>query len=294
MATVEAGPLSSAMRWILVCPLCKGALDVTAGVIACRTGHLRIEQTRPDCVDLLPREITGTDLGRWSERQVTMKEWYRDLLATPADAAACFEQDYRVHSAVLRTLSGRVLDIGGGNGVARHYLGKGVQYIALEPDLGWLDAPWADLADRFACLASPPCFVRGIGEYMPFTDASFDAALGFWSLNHAVDPPAVIAEAARILRPGGLLLLVLEDMPPSWVDLARTGLLTSRPWRTARLVGHKLGSALLGRPWPLQPDHVRLTEVELRAWVEDRFEIAARRWANGYLTVEMRRRGNWP
>ena len=152
-----------------------------------------------------------------------MTEWYRDLLATPADAAACFEQDYRVYAGILRTLTGRVLDIGGGNGVVRHYLGATVQYIALEPDLAWLDAPWADLADRFACLATPPFFVRGIGERMPFTDASFDAALGFWSLNHAVDPSAVIAEAARVLRPGGLLLLVLEDMPPRWLDLATSG-----------------------------------------------------------------------
>jgi hypothetical protein len=83
-------------------------------------------------------------------------------------------------------------------------------------------------------------------------------------------------------------------MSPRWVDFARAGLLTSRPRRTARLVGHKLGSALLGRPWPLQADHVRLTEAELRAWAEDHFEITARGWTDAYLTFEMRRRGNWP
>lgn len=290
MGAVKAGALPSALRSILVCPLCKGDIDVAVGMVACRTGHLRITQTRPDCVDLLPREVALTEPGRWSERQVTMTEWYRDLLAAPGDAAACFEKDYRAYSGVLGTLSGRVLDIGGGNGIVRHYLDDRVQYIVLEPDLAWLDAEWADLADRFPCLAFPPCFVRGIGEYMPFSGASFDAALAFWSLNHAVDPPAVIAEAARILRPGGLLLLVLEDMPPRWLDLPTADFLTRRPWRTARLVGHKLGSALLARPWPLQPDHVRLTEGDLRAWTEDRFEITARRWADAYLTFEMRRR----
>ena len=265
MAAVGA-PLLSTLRPILVCPLCKGDLDVAAGAIACRTGHLRVEQTRPDCVDLLPREMGVADLERWSERQAAMTQWYRDLLATPADAAACFEQDYRAYAGILQTLSGRVLDIGGGNGVVRHYLGATVQYIALEPDLAWLDAPWADLADRFACLAAPPFFVRGIGERMPFTDASFDAALGFWSLNHAVDPSAVIAETARVLRPGGLLLLVLEDMPPRWLDLATSELLSRRPRRTARLVAQKVGCSLLGRTWPLQPDHVRLTEDGLRTW----------------------------
>ena len=124
---------------------------------------------------------------------------------------------------------------------------------------------------------------------MPFTDASFDAALGFWSLNHAVDPSAVIAETARVLRPGGLLLLVLEDMPPRWLDLATSELLSRRPRRTARLVAQKVGCSLLGRTWPLQPDHVRLTEGGLRTWAADRFDITARRWANGYLSFEMRR-----
>ena len=49
--------------------------------------------------------------------------------------------------------------------------------------------------------------VRGIDEYMPFPvymplpDASFEAVLSFWSLNHAMETSAVIGEAARVLRP---------------------------------------------------------------------------------------------
>ncbi|MGH7367271.1 MAG: methyltransferase domain-containing protein [Candidatus Rokuibacteriota bacterium] len=294
MAAADTRPPAAVLRSILACPLCKGDLDVTAGTIACRTGHLRIAQSRADCVDLLPPEIPGPDTRRWRERQATMMDWYRELLATPRDAAVCFERDYRPHAALIGALAGRVLDIGGGNGLARHYLSDGVQYVVLEPDLAWLDAPWATLADRFPCLGVPPCFVRGIGEYMPFADASFDAALGFWSLNHAVDPPAVIAEAARILRPAGRLLIVLEDMPPRWPDLLTAEFLTTRPGRTARLLGHKLACALLGRPWPLQPDHVRLTEADLGTWAEDRFELTARRWTDGFLTFEMRRRGGRP
>jgi len=48
--------------------------------------------------------------------------------------------------------------------------------------------------------------VRGIDEYRPFPvymplpDASFDAVLSFWSLNHAMETSAVIGEAARVLR----------------------------------------------------------------------------------------------
>jgi SAM-dependent methyltransferase len=279
--------LPPTLRDVLVCPLCKGELDVTVGLIRCRTGHLRIPQTRADCVDLLPLELALADSGDWSERQISMAQWYRDLLGTPADAAACFEKDYSPYATLLGSLGGRVLDVGGGNGVVRHYLRDGVEYVLLEPELAWLDARWTDLVDRFPCLATPACFVRGIGEYMPFADVSFDAVLAFWSLNHAASPPAVIAEAARVLRPGGLLLLVLEDMPPRWRDLG-ANLLRSRPLRQARLVGHKLRATLLGRPWPLQPDHVRLSEDQLLAWTSRLFQITQRHWANTYLMLALR------
>jgi SAM-dependent methyltransferase len=290
MGAVGAGSLlPPSLPALLVCPLCKGGLDLADEMIRCAKGHLQIPQTRSDCVDLLPRELMPVDRGRWTERQVSMMQWYRDLLATRGCAAACFETDYRPYSALLGTLAGRVLDVGGGNGVVRHYLRDGAEYVLLEPELAWLDAPPADLVDRFPCLATPACFVRGIGEYMPFAEVSFDAVLSFWSLNHAVDPPAVIAEAARVLRPGGLLLLVLEDMLPRWRDLGTADVLRRRPRRAVRLVGQKLGTTLLGRPWPLQPDHVRLTESQLRSWTRGLFEMTERRWVNTYLTLALRR-----
>jgi hypothetical protein len=65
----------------------------------------------------MPPQLTTGDLARWNERQVSMMRWYGDLLDTPSDAAACFEKDYRPCSGLLGTLSGRVLDVGGGNGV---------------------------------------------------------------------------------------------------------------------------------------------------------------------------------
>lgn len=284
--------LSTDVREILACPLCKGALDLAHGAARCETGHLDIPQTRADCLDLLPPGLIG-DSEHWADRQGAMTRWYQDLLETPHDAAACFEKDYGQCAGPLGALAGRILDVGGGNGVVRHYLPADVQYVLLEPDLAWLDARWAPLADRFPCLATPACFVRGIGEYLPFAEASFDVVLGLWSLNHAVDPPAVLAEAARVLRPGGLLLLVLEDMPPRWRDLG-ADLLRSRPSRTARLVAHKLRTTLLGRPWPLQPDHVRLTERQLHAWTYPVFEITRRHWANTYLTLALQRQPHRP
>src|SRR5690348_873691 len=127
---------------------------------------------RSDCIDLLPPDKAPTGPGHWSERQISMAQWYRELLETPGDAAVCFEKDYRPYAGLLGALTGRILDVGGGNGVVRHYLREDTEYVVLEPELAWLDGQWTDIVDRFPCLARPPCFGRGRGAYMPIAMAT--------------------------------------------------------------------------------------------------------------------------
>jgi ArsR family transcriptional regulator len=53
---------------------------------------------------------------------------------------------------------------------------------------------------------------------LPLADASVDVALLSQSLHHADDVPRAIAEAVRILRPGGrLLILDLREHDQAWV-----------------------------------------------------------------------------
>ena len=53
---------------------------------------------------------------------------------------------------------------------------------------------------------------RGELEALPIEDASLDAATLMLVLHHAPDPSAVLSDAARVLKPGGRLLLT--DMSP--------------------------------------------------------------------------------
>jgi ArsR family transcriptional regulator len=59
---------------------------------------------------------------------------------------------------------------------------------------------------------------RGHMERLPLEDASVDVALLSQALHHAADPARAVAEAARVLRPGGrVIVLDLREHDQEWV-----------------------------------------------------------------------------
>ena len=72
---------------------------------------------------------------------------------------------------------------------------------------------------------------RGAGaKSLPFEDSSFDTAVFTLVLCTVPDPAASLAEAARVLRPGGKLLFV-EHVRAEDPGLARWQDRLERPWR---------------------------------------------------------------
>ncbi len=63
-------------------------------------------------------------------------------------------------------------------------------------------------------------FVQADATALPFEDASFDAVTISFGLRNVVRPRAALAEMARVVRPGGPVL-ICEFSTPTW-----------RPWRT--------------------------------------------------------------
>lgn len=63
--------------------------------------------------------------------------------------------------------------------------------------------------------------VVGDGEALPFADASFDVLTCDDTLEHAFDQQAMVREMARVLRPGGRLLLVTPNASGAHVLWAR-------------------------------------------------------------------------
>ena len=60
---------------------------------------------------------------------------------------------------------------------------------------------------------------RGELEKVPLSDASVDIAIASQALHHAKEPARALAEAWRILRPGGrVLILDLRQHDETWVQ----------------------------------------------------------------------------
>lgn len=106
-------------------------------------------------------------------------------------------------------------------------LGCGEGYLTIETSR-WASSVVAvdrsaDVLERARALAtrrhvSNVTWVRGELDELPIADASVDVALFSQALHHADDPERAVHEAARIMTPGGrVLILDLRDHEEAWV-----------------------------------------------------------------------------
>lgn len=129
----------------------------------------------------------------WWERNVVPR-----IVEKALDTAWVHEQ----RALVCEGLHGRVLEIGFGSGHnVRHYPSGVTEVAAVEPN----DRAWAMAQPRVT--GGPVPVVRsGLdGQRLDEPDESYDAALTTFSLCTIPDEAAALAEARRVLRPGGTL-----------------------------------------------------------------------------------------
>lgn len=107
-----------------------------------------------------------------------------------------------------------LLEIGSGFGLfvsAAH--AAGARAFGIEPDAE---------ACRIARLvldasgAKDTLVSRAPGEALPYADGAFDLICSFQVLEHTQNPAAVVAEALRVTRPGGLLYFVIPNYNSFW------------------------------------------------------------------------------
>ncbi|MEU9150367.1 class I SAM-dependent methyltransferase [Streptomyces sp. NPDC048417] len=103
---------------------------------------------------------------------------------------------------LLSGLSGRVIEIGAGNGLNfARYPGSVAEVVAIEPERSL-----RKLAAQAAVRAEVPVdVVPGAAEALPVKSEAYDAAVLSLVLCSVRDLPRALAEVRRVLRPGGEL-----------------------------------------------------------------------------------------
>jgi ubiquinone/menaquinone biosynthesis C-methylase UbiE len=131
--------------------------------------------------------------------------------------AACWDWATKHESKIERGLRrdagaktrGRVLELGVGVGANWPYLAEDLDYVGIEPDSYMLQRAHS----RAEAAGQPRKIEQAAAEQLPFDDASFDTVLVTLTLCTVQDPARALAEAKRVLRPGGQLVFVEHVRP---------------------------------------------------------------------------------
>jgi len=154
--------------------------------------------------------------------------------------------------------SGRLLDVGCGNKPFEAFFRPYVtEYLGIEHEATFSATAAGGQGTR-------PDLTYD-GQRLPFPDASFDTVLNIQVLEHTPRPRALVAEMSRVLKPGGLLILLapfqfrLHEQPHDYYRYSsfglrhlceEAGLIVNeiRPQGSLwSVIGHKLNSYLAFR-----------------------------------------------
>lgn len=132
-----------------------------------------------------------------------------------------------VRRQTLAGAKGKTIDVGAGTGANLDLYPAAVTELVLaEPDPHMAKR----LRSKASAIALKGQILEAPAERLPFEDSSFDTAVFTLVLCTVPDPAAALAEAARILKPGGQLLFVEHVRSPD-PKLARWQDRLERPWR---------------------------------------------------------------
>lgn len=177
-------------------------------------GHGMPDATRK-MLELVRLELRDATLDADAKRAELAIKQRRAGLGWPEAVAGSMERHYspgRTWESMARGMLGLVslgdvLDAGCGDGTVAALIASQARSVTcLDRSARMIEAARGRLA-RVANVS----FSLGDVHALEMDDASFDAVLFFHVLTCAEDPPRAIEEAARVLRPGGKLIVLALD-----------------------------------------------------------------------------------
>ncbi len=171
-------------------------------------------------------------------------------------------------AALQLKLGQRVLDVGAGTGVSTLELGRsGAFAVGLDLSQGMLRAGRQVRPDV--------PLLAGDALRLPFRDETFDAVTISFALRNVVDVDGALAELARVVRPGGRLVVCEFSHP---VNGAFRGVYMSYLMRSLPAVARTVSS---------NPDAYVYLAESIRAWPNQE-QLAGRIGAAGWSAVAWR------
>lgn len=108
--------------------------------------------------------------------------------------------------SVLNALGGRVLEVGVGTGLSLPHYGAGVEVTGIDASAQMLDKAQEKVTEMG--LSHVKALRVMDARALDFPDGSFDHIAAMHIMSVVPEPERVMAEMARVLRPGGTILII--------------------------------------------------------------------------------------
>jgi demethylmenaquinone methyltransferase/2-methoxy-6-polyprenyl-1,4-benzoquinol methylase len=140
-----------------------------------------------------------------------------------------------------------MLDVGCGTGLmtqpAAEMVGPRGLVVGVDPSIGMLQE--ATRSNRLDWA------IQGTAEYLPLPDNSFDLLIMCYVLRHVSDLLVAFGECMRVLRPGGVVLILEITAPRLWISyhLLKLYLKFVVPTMTRLGTGSRIAKTLMSYHW---------------------------------------------
>src|SRR5450759_987052 len=183
---------------LIACPVCHSPLEPAGSGLRCSTCNR--DYVGGHGVDLTPVPPPDAEVqAKWPLWEKLQANFVAAATAVPEHSLSVTARPDADAFAEFCDFAGTVLDVGCGTQELPTYADvKSCRFIGIDPLAG---APERSFE-----------FVQGLGEFLPFRSDCFDQVLFATSLDHMLVPRRALAEARRVLRPGGAVNICFGEV----------------------------------------------------------------------------------